>query len=92
MSVCTDIKTETCPSTQTPPLIGDARPGWRSHAPAHSAGSPTGAGETLTRWGPHRGAGLSALALLLLHLCVTHGTAPWEERALHRAIRHAFAR
>ncbi|XP_036897189.1 polycystic kidney disease protein 1-like 1 [Sturnira hondurensis] len=38
-----------------------------------------------------RDAGLSAL-MLLLHLCVTHGEAPWEERALHRAIRDTFTR
>ncbi|KAM5303807.1 polycystin-1-like protein 1 [Glossophaga mutica] len=38
-----------------------------------------------------RDAGLSAL-MLLLHLCVTHGEAPREEHALHRAIRDAFAR
>ncbi|XP_053517234.1 polycystic kidney disease protein 1-like 1 [Artibeus jamaicensis] len=40
-------------------------------------------------WEVLRDAGLSTL-MLLLHLCVTHGEAPWEERALHRAIRDAF--
>ncbi|XP_045684806.1 polycystic kidney disease protein 1-like 1 [Phyllostomus hastatus] len=37
-----------------------------------------------------RDAGLAALTLVL-HLCVTHGAAPWGEHALHRAIRDAFA-